>query len=112
MPVRKRMKVNLGRVVSTALGGSRCQHDAHGLLDSLEDPRVDFWLMPLGRAVDDPNIVTRLSQVFTHPLKSWPAQKSGYSYEADYAGVARLMVVIYLPGRPAPEVDIEIAQMF
>jgi hypothetical protein len=41
-----------------ALGGTRSQHDANGLLDILKDARINFRLMTLGRAIDDPNVIT------------------------------------------------------
>ena len=67
--------------------------------------------MPLGRAVDDPDVVAGAPEVIAHLLKTRPAEEAGDGDVADDAGAVRGVVIEDLPRRPAPEVDVEIAQV-
>src|ERR1039458_328135 len=113
MTTRDSLKQHLRRGIAIGLSviGTRSQHDADGLLDGLEDPGIDFRLVPLGRAIDDPNVITGPAQVIAHLLKSRPVQEAGYGNEAHYAGVVRGVMVIDFPRGPTPEVDIQVAQV-
>ena len=111
MPGRERLKANLRRSLRFAFRGTRGEHDAHGLLHALKDARVDFRLMALGRAVDHPDVVAGAAQVIAHLLKARPAQETGHGDEAHDARLAPRPVVVSFPRRPAPEVNVEVAQV-
>ena len=68
--------------------------------------------MPLGRAIDHPNVVASAAQIVAHLLKTGTAEKSGDGDEADDARLPAGAVIKNLPRRPAPKINVEIAQMF
>ena len=82
------------------------------MLHALEDPRGDLGLVPLRRAVDHPHVVGGAAEVVAHPLEARPVEKAGHRDEADDSRVVFRVVVEHLPCRPAPEVDVEVAQVF
>src|ERR1700674_4818423 len=85
---------------------------ADRLLHSLKDARVHFWLVALGGAVDDPDVVACTSHVVAHLLESRSSEKSRDSDETDDSCIVRGLMIKDLPCRPAPKVDIEVAKMF
>ena len=88
-------------------------HDADRLLHPFEDPRAHLRLMPLGRAVDHPDLVGAPAQIVAHTLEAGPVEEPRHGDEADDAVLRRRIGigVEHLPRRPAPEVDVEIPQM-
>src|SRR6185295_15116894 len=100
------------------IGGARGQHDAHRLLHALEDARVDVGLVPLRRAVDDPDRRAVAPQLLPHLLEAGTVQETCDGDEADDARAVlvaadRLAMTRaeYLERRPPPEIDVEVLQM-
>ena len=99
------------------------QHDADGLLHSLKDSATDGRLMAFWRAINDENLVGFAAQIGAHLLEARTVQKSGDSDEANDASPLRPFRLAFvspaavgvapedLPGRPAPEIDIEVTQV-
>ena len=75
--------------------------------------------MAFRRAVDNPDFVRFGPQVGAHLLKAGAVQKAGRGDEADNARLValpafllgRVAVAEYLPGGPAPEVHVEVAEV-
>src|SRR5579872_1978835 len=89
-----------------------CQHDADRLLHGLEDARWHVGLMTLRRAIDHPDSVSLAPQIVAHTLESRTVEEARDRDETDDAGVVFRVVIEDLPGGPAPEIDVEVAQMF
>jgi len=104
-------KQHLGRTVSVVLSGARGQYYANWLLDALKDAGIDFRLMSLRGAVDHPYVIAGPAQVIAHLLKPQSAEKTGDGDIANYSGCVSGAVIIDFPRRPAPKIDIEVAQM-
>src|SRR5690349_13808412 len=75
--------------------------------------------MAFGRAINDPDLVGVVPQISAHLLEAGTVEKTRHSNEANDAAPRRRRRRIrrddaaaeHLPRRPAPEVDIEVAQM-
>src|SRR5271157_3207596 len=67
---------------------------------------MTFW-----GAVDDPDVVPGTPEVIAHLLEAWTVEESGHRNEADNSPVRSRRAIKNLPGGPAPEVDVEIAEM-
>src|SRR5439155_24569829 len=67
---RHSVVTNRGRRVRVALRGACHQHDAHGLLNTLEDARGDIGLVPFRGAIDDPDRVCGSAEVVAHLLET------------------------------------------
>ena len=117
------------------IGAPNRHDDAHGLLHALEDARRHLRLMPLRRAVDDPDLVRVPAQLRAHFLKAGSVQKPRHGDEGDDAPAVRRAafgpwwgaisdparsrvfdscpsaIPEDLPRRPPPEIDVEVAQM-
>ena len=111
MPRGQRVETHLRRTRWIVLRGARGEHDADGLLDPFEDARGYFRLMSLGRAVDDPDVVTGAAEVIPHLLKPRAAKETGNRDVADDASAALWVVIEDFPRRPTPEIDIQISQV-
>src|SRR5262245_37983714 len=67
--------------------------------------------MALRAAIDYPDAVSGSTQVVAHTLESRSVEESGDGDETNDASVVLRVVVEDLPGRPAPEIDVEVAQV-
>src|SRR6266851_1908720 len=101
-----------GGLLRSSGTGARGHDDADRLLDTLEDAGVDLWLVAFGGAVDDPDVVAGAAEVVAHLLESEAAEEASGGDVADDTGVVLWVLVEYLPGRPAPEVDVEVVEVF
>ena len=90
---------------------ARREHNADGLLHALKNAGVDFRLMPFGRTIDDPDIMTGAPQVVAHLLESRTVEEPGHGNKTHHARLMVGMVVVHFPGGPAPEVDIQVTQV-
>src|SRR6185437_1993517 len=96
------------------------QNDADWLLHPLKDARRDLGLMPFGRAIDDPYLGTCTPQIVTHFFEAWSVEKTSHSNEANdpflvlvrKTGCCVVAGAENLPCCPAPEIDVEIFEMF
>ena len=101
---------------------SQCKNDTHRVLYALEYPARNWWQQAFGGAVNYPDIVAVATEIRPHFLEAGAVQKSCYGYVADYPRELffnrRLFITSTdallknFPRGPAPEIDVEIAQVF
>ena len=112
MSVWQRTEVNIGGSVRLFRRRARGKRDANRLLHALKNASVHLGLMTFWRAIDDPNVVAGAAHVVAHFLKAGATKKARHGDEADDAGIVRGVVVKHFPRRPAPEINVEISQVF
>ena len=71
------------------IGAANRHDDAHGLLHPLKDARRHLRLMPLRRAVDDPDLVRIPAQLRAHLLEAGAVQETRHGDEGDDAPAIR-----------------------
>src|SRR5437016_661537 len=88
--------------ICLGFSGTRSQHNTNGLLNALENAGIDFRLVPFGRAIDDPDVIARSTQVVAHLLKSRPVQEASHSNKTNNSGLVSRVMVVNFPRRPTP----------
>ena len=108
---RKRAEPDPRRGGGFGSRGPGDEDDADRLLNALKDASGYVGLMAFGRTVDDPDVIGLAAEVVAHLLEAGAVKEPGDRDEANDAGVMVGVVVEHLPGGPAPEVDVEVAEV-
>ena len=66
----------------------------------------------LASQVEDPDFIAHPAHVFAHAHEGLAVQVAGGADEADYAAVVWGVVFKHFPQGPAPEIDIEVVEVF